>query len=255
MKSIFINEFMNYNIHTQEQNTEHTMPNILVVEDDKAICESIAFALENESFEAQCFEMGLDALDYLNNNDVDLVVLDIGLPDISGFDLLRKIRKSFDIPVIILTARDDDADIVLGLEGLGADDYVTKPFSVRVLISRIRAQLRHTNKQASPVVDSTTGSDQPQVFKINKDLNQILLHDQAIDLTKAECKILLHLVENPNRIHSKEHLLNVMHDRPTGSSDSTIVTHIRHIRVALNKIDSDNEYIKNHRGLGYSLVI
>ncbi|MBT4923834.1 MAG: two-component system response regulator, partial [Candidatus Thioglobus sp.] len=155
----------------------------------------------------------------------------------------------------IITARDADADIVLGLEGLGADDYVTKPFNPRVLVARIRAQLRRANKQASIAKESTAKSKSKQVFTINEDMNQILLHDQVIDLTKAECKILLHLVRNPNRIHSKEQLLNVMYDRPTGSSDSTIVTHIKLIRKSLNKIDPDNEYIENHRGLGYSLVL
>ena len=231
------------------------MPNILLVEDDKVIAESIIFALENDydSFKTHCCTLGNNAIDYFNNNNVDLILLDIGLPDISGFDVLRKIRKTSDIPVIIVTARDDDADIILGLEGMGADDYVTKPLSPRVLVARVKAQLRHVNQQSSAT--EKPASEGEQIFKTNKDLNQILLHDQAINLTKAECKILLHLVENPNRIHSKEQLLNVMHDRPTGSSENTIVTHIRLIRKALNKIDSDNEYIKNHRGLGYSLIL
>jgi two-component system catabolic regulation response regulator CreB len=231
------------------------MPNILLVEDDKVIAESIIFALENDydSFKTHCCTLGNNAIDYFNNNDVDLILLDIGLPDISGFDVLRKIRKTSDIPVIIVTARDDDADIILGLEGMGADDYVTKPLSPRVLVARVKAQLRHVNQQ--PSTTEKLPSEGKQMFKINKDLNQILLHDQAINLTKAECKILLHLVENPNRIHSKEQLLNAMHDRPTGSSENTIVTHIRLIRKALNEIDSDNEYIKNHRGLGYSLIL
>ena len=231
------------------------MPNILLVEDDKVIFESIIFSLENDydSFKAHCCALGNDAIDYFNNNDVDLILLDIGLPDISGFDVLRKIRKTSEVPVIIITARGADEDIVLGIEGLGADDYVTKPFNNRVLIARIKAQLRHVNQQSSAT--EKLASEGKQIFKINKDLNQILLHDQAINLTKAECKILLHLVKNPNRIHSKEQLLNAMYDRPTGSSENTIVTHIRLIRRALNKIDADNEYIKNHRGLGYSLAL
>jgi two-component system catabolic regulation response regulator CreB len=158
------------------------------------------------------------------------------------------------VSVIIITARDADEDIVLGLEGLGADDYVTKPFNNRVLIARIRAQLRHARIQPTSSEDD---QDIPfkQIFEINTDLHQILLHGKVVGLTRAECKILMHLVENPNRIHSKEHLLNIMHDRPTGAGENTIVTHIRHIRMALNKIDSDNEHIKNHKGLGYSLTL
>ncbi|HIG88855.1 MAG: response regulator [Methylococcales bacterium] len=229
------------------------MQNILLVEDDKVIAEGISFALESDSFKVNWCEMGNDALDHLNNNAVDLVLLDIGLPDMSGFDVLRKIRKTLEVPVIIITARDDDADIVLGLEGLGADDYVTKPFNPRVLVARIRAQLRHVRMQNEPVQVVT--KNHKEVFAINEDLNQILLNEQVLHLTNAECKILSCLVEKPNRIHSKEHLLSIMWDRPHGSSEGTIVTHIRSIRRALNKIEPDNEYIKNHRGLGYSLVL
>ena len=231
-----------------------TMPNILLVEDDKIIAESIIFSLENDSFKVTWCEMGNDAIQTLSQSKFDLVLLDIGLPDISGFDVLRKLRKTSEVSVIIITARDADEDIVLGLEGLGADDYVTKPFNNRVLIARIRAQLRHARIQPTSSEDD---QDIPfkQIFEINTDLHQILLHGEVVGLTRAECKILMHLVENPNRIHSKEHLLNIMHDRPTGAGENTIVTHIRHIRMALNKIDSDNEHIKNHKGLGYSLTL
>jgi len=148
------------------------MPTILLVEDDKVIAESISFALESDSFKVNWREMGNDALDYLNNNTVDLVLLDIGLPDISGFDVLRKIRIDSEIPIIIITARDADADIVLGLEGLGADDYVTKPFNPRVLVARIRAQLRRANKQTSIAKEPTAKSKSKQVFTINEDMNQ-----------------------------------------------------------------------------------
>lgn len=230
------------------------MPNILLVEDDKIIAESIIFALESDSFKTAWCEMGNDALKSLNESDFDLVLLDIGLPDVSGFDVLREIRKTSEVPVIIITARDADEDIVLGLEGLGADDYVTKPFNPRVLIARIRAQLRHVNTQATPVKDVVSNSS-GSIFEINKDLHQISLFNIVLELTKAECKILSYLVNKPNQIHSKEQLLNVMHDRPSGSSEDTIITHIRSIRKAIKKVKPDEEYIKNHRGLGYSLIL
>ena len=229
------------------------MSNILLVEDDKIIAEGLNFALESNGFDVQWCSMGFDALTYLDDQDVDLVLLDIGLPDINGFDVLRKIRKTSDIPVIIITAMNDDADIVLGIEGLGADDYVTKPFNNRVLIARIRAQLRHVKSQPNNSIQVNPPAT--QVFEINKNLHQVLLLGKVINLTLAECKILMHLVEHPNRVHSKEHLLNVMHNRATSAGENTIVTHIRHIRIALNAIEPDNEYIKNHRGLGYSLVL
>ncbi|MCH9645380.1 MAG: response regulator [Proteobacteria bacterium] len=231
------------------------MPNILLVEDDKIIAESMNFALESNGFNVKWCAMGYDALSHLENQDTDIVLLDIGLPDINGFDVLRKIRKTSDIPVIIITAMNDDADIVLGLEGLGADDYVTKPFNNRVLIARIRAQLRHTIHSKIAVTPKPIKTPDTKIFEINKDLHQVLLLGQVVGLTRAECKILKYMVEHPNRVHSKEHLLSVMHDKPTGAGENTIITHIKHIRAALNKIDPDNEYIDTLRGLGYSLVL
>ncbi len=230
------------------------MPNILLVEDDKIIAESIIFALENDSFKVRWCEMGNDALASLNESDFDLVLLDITLPDINGFDVLRKIRKTSEVPVIITTARGADEDIVLGLEGLGADDYVTKPFNPRVLIARMRTQLRHVDAQSTPAKE-TVNHSLKNIFEINKDLHQISLFNTVLNLTKAECKILSYLVDKPNQIHSKEQLLNVMHDRPSGSSEDTIITHIRSIRKAIKKVRPDDEYIKNHRGLGYSLIL
>jgi len=228
-------------------NLGHTMTNILLVEDDKIIAESITFALEKDAFEVTHCELGSDALEHVNNNPVDLVLLDIGLPDMNGFDVLRKIRSDSDVPVIIVTARDDDADIVLGLEGLGADDYVTKPLSPRVLVARVKTQLRHTNKQQI--------SSNSEVFKINDAMKQVVFQGETLTLTALEFKILAYLIKHPNKIHSKEHLLNIAWGRPTGSSKNTITTHIKSIRRTLNDVNLDCEYIKTHRGEGYSLVL
>jgi two-component system catabolic regulation response regulator CreB len=223
------------------------MPMILIVEDDRVIAESIVFALENDSFECIWCVSGNKAIEYIQRNPVDLVLLDIGLPDISGFDVLRKIRDESNTPVIITTARGDDADIVLGLEGLGADDYITKPLSPRVLVARVRAQLRRAGN--SPELTPQ------QVFTINEDLQQVEFKSQELNLTQAEYRILSHLIKNPNRIHTREQLLSIIWDRPHGSDENTINTHIKTIRRILNNIEPDNEYIKTHRGLGYSLVL
>ena len=252
---LFISHIYNLQYAVSEQINDPDMPNILLIEDDKIIAESIVFALESDSFKTKWCEMGGDGLKYLNESEVDLVLLDITLPDINGFDVLRKLRKKSEVPVIIITARADDADIVLGLE-IGADDYVTKPFNPRVLIARIRAQLKHVSIQvATDSEQAQAPAVTNQLFEINEDLHQILLHGKVVNLTRAECKILMHMIERPNRIHSKEHLLGVMHDRPTGAGENTIVTHIKHIRMALNEIAPDDEYIKNHKGLGYSLTL
>jgi len=227
------------------------MTNILLVEDDKIIAESITFALEKDAFIVTHCELGADALNHLKKNKIDLVLLDIGLPDMNGFDVLRKIRPDSDVPVIIVTARDDDADIVLGLEGLNADDYVTKPFNPRVLVARVKTQLRHAVNH----IDKQQESSESKIFIINDAMKQIEFKGETIKLTKAYFKILSYLIKHPNKIHSKEHLLNITWSSPTGSRESTITTHIKEIRKILNKVDPDSEYIKTHRGEGYSLVL
>ncbi len=226
------------------------MPNILLIEDDKVIAEAIMFALNKDGFNCKWFTLGAQALEYFEKNDVDLILLDIGLPDISGFDVLRIIRAKSDIPVIVLTAREEDSDQVLTIEGLGADDYIVKKSgsdSPRVIIAKIRAQLR----RYKPNLTNNT----PAVFHYNENLHQVLLKDQVLELTPAELKILSHLVKNPNRLFSKSQLLSVIHDRPVGSDESTIITHIKTIRRKIKAIDGENKYIKTHRGEGYSLIL
>jgi len=116
------------------------MQTILIVEDDKTIAESICFILEKDSFNCKWFDNGKDALEFHKDHEVDLILLDVGLPDMSGFDLLRMVREKSNLPVIIISARDDESDQVLGLEGLGANAYVTKPLSPRLVVAHVRAQ-------------------------------------------------------------------------------------------------------------------
>ncbi len=225
------------------------MPNILIVEDDKTIAEALVFALENSHFNCQWFVTGGEALQHFENNPVDLVLLDIGLPDIDGFDVLRIIRKQADTPVIILTARGESEDQVVALEGHEADDYIVKKCgsdSPRIIIAKIKALLR----RSKPSVKKTSS-----VFCFNEALQQLSFKEKVLTLTPAECKILTHFVKNPNRIFSREVLLSVIHDGPVGSDVATINTHIKSIRRSLKKIDQENAYITTHRGLGYSLIL
>ncbi len=221
------------------------MQHILIVEDDRTIAESIEFILEKDSFTCQWFDNGHAALDYIDNNTVDLVLLDIGLPDMSGFDVLRKIRTKSELPVVIISARDDEADQVLGLEGLGANGYVTKPLSPRLVVAHVRAQLRHLRTDINVSQSS---------FSINDAMQKVVFCAQDLTLTPAEFKILSHLIKHPNRVHSREYLLSIIWDRPHGSDVKTINTHIKSIRKRLHEIDSKNEYIETHRGIGYSLI-
>jgi two-component system catabolic regulation response regulator CreB len=220
------------------------MQHILIVEDDRTIAESIAFILEQDSFSCQWFDNGRDTLDYIENNEVDLMLLDVGLPDMSGFDVLRKVRIKSDLPVIIISARDDESDQVLGLEGLGANGYITKPFSPRLVVAHVRSQLRRDRTDKNP----------KSKFSINQAMQRALFHDQELTLTPAEFKILSHLIKHPNQVHTREYLMNIIWDRPHGSDEKTINTHIKSIRKRLHEIDEMNDYIETHRGIGYSLI-
>ena len=220
------------------------MQHILIVEDDRTIAESIAFILEQDSFSCQWFNNGRDTLDYIENNEVDLMLLDVGLPDMSGFDVLRKVRIKSDLPVIIISARDDESDQVLGLEGLGANGYITKPFSPRLVVAHVRSQLRRDRTDKNP----------KSKFSINQAMQRVMFHNQELTLTPAEFKILSHLIKHPNQVHSREYLMNIIWDRPHGSDEKTINTHIKSIRKRLHEIDEMNDYIETHRGIGYSLI-
>jgi len=221
------------------------MQTILIVEDDKTIAESIAFILEQDSFNCKWFDNGQGALEYINNNEVDLILLDVGLPDMSGFDVLRKVREKYSLPVIIISARDDESDQVLGLEGLGANAYVTKPLSPRLVVAHVRAQLRI----AQPNTKTNTTK-----FSINHAMQRVVFNEIELTLTPAEFKILSHLVKNPNRVHSREFLMSIIWDRPHGSDIKTINTHIKSIRKRLHEVDEKNDFIETHRGIGYSLI-
>ena len=221
------------------------MQHILIIEDDRIIAESIEFVLEKDSFSCQWFNNGNESLNYLDNNKVDLILLDVGLPDMSGFDVLRKVRLKSNIPIIIISARDDESDQVLGLEGLGANAYVTKPLSPRLVVAHVRSQLRHLRS------DKKTSESK---FSINQALQRVIFHDQELTLTPAEFKILSLLIKKPNRVHSREYLMSIVWDRPHGSDLKTINTHIKSIRKRLKEIDSESDYIETHRGIGYSLI-
>ena len=221
------------------------MQTILIVEDDKTIAESICFILEKDSFNCKWFDNGESALNYHKDNEVDLMLLDVGLPDMSGFDLLRRVREKSNIPVIIISARDDESDQVLGLEGLGANAYVTKPLSPRLVVAHVRAQLR----SVKPEVKSGDSK-----FSINHAMQRVVFLNKELTLTPAEFKILSHLIKNPNRAHSREYLMSIVWETNRGSDSKTINTHIKSIRKRLHELDEDNEYIETHRGIGYSLI-
>jgi two-component system catabolic regulation response regulator CreB len=217
---------------------------ILVVEDEPAIADAIQYALESEGFQCQRLVAGAEVMDTLERQPVSLVVLDIGLPDISGVEVCRQIRQRHDVPVIFLTARSGEVDRVVGLE-LGADDYVTKPFSPRELAARVKAVLRRAR--------STSGSPGGTAFQVDEERCHISYFGKALDLSRQEYRLLCLFIKRPGRVYSREQLMDLAWESPEASMDRTVDAHIKNIRAKLRVVRPDLDPIATHRGMGYSL--
>jgi two-component system catabolic regulation response regulator CreB len=223
---------------------------ILIIEDESSIAENISYALSAEGHEPVWCETGRDALEKLASCDFGFIILDVGLPDMNGFDLMRDIRKESMTPVLFLTARASEIDRVVGLE-LGADDYMVKPFSPRELAARVRAILRRTSGLRQEPAFGTAAS--PQIFLVNETRYTISYYGVELDLSRYEYRILKVLVERPGRVFSRQQLMNQAWEDPDMSLERTVDTHIKTIRQKLKTIRPEEDPIATHRGFGYSL--
>lgn len=222
-------------------------PHILIVEDETSIAENIIYALETENFQTSHLTEGGSVANFIQDNDIQLIILDVGLPDILGFDVCKTVRAFSNVPILFLTARSSEIDHVLGLE-LGADDYVTKPFSPRALTARVRAILRRTSE--APVEDADSNS----LLYHDAEKMSITCIDQPLDLTAHEYKLLAAFLEQPGRTFSREQLLDKAWDDPCAAMDRTIDAHIKTLRAKLNKASPRcGDIIQTRRGLGYAL--
>jgi two-component system catabolic regulation response regulator CreB len=219
-------------------------PTILVVEDEPAIADTIQYALESEGFQCQRLEVGAAVVEVLDQKPVALVVLDIGLPDVSGIEVCRRLRQRHDVPVIFLTARTGEVDRVVGLE-LGADDYVTKPFSPRELAARVKAVLRRAGRGS--------GSPPSDAFVLDEEKRQISYFGRALELSRYEYRLLAVLLKRPGRVYSREQLMDLVWDEPEASLDRTVDAHVKNLRAKLRDVRPDVDPIATHRGMGYSL--
>jgi two-component system catabolic regulation response regulator CreB len=194
------------------------------------------------------------ALEALAAGGCALVVLDVGLPDGNGFDFLREIRKTSDVPVVFLTARAEEVDRVAGLE-IGADDYVVKPFSPRELSARVRAILRRAGPRGKPREAALEGSAARSVgpFVIDARRRRATFFGQALDLTRYEYRVLEALLRHPGWVISRETLMSEAWDDPTAAFDRTVDSHIKSLRAKLRAVKADCEAIRTHRGEGYSI--
>ncbi len=222
--------------------------NILVLEDEPAIADTIIYALESEGFSVKWCTTTKDARDVFQQFDIQFVVLDIGLPDGNGFDFCRELRKKSDVPVLFLTARRDEIDRIIGLE-IGGDDYMVKPFSPRELTARIRAILRRTVQYAA----SPSNSTGTYPFTLDDHKKSITYHDQPLILTRYEYRIMKIFIERPGWIFSRDQIMSRVWEEPDSSFDRTVDTHIKSLRAKLDKIKPETCPIQTHRGQGYSL--
>jgi two-component system catabolic regulation response regulator CreB len=230
------------------------MPRLLLVEDEPAIADTLVYALGTERFDVVHTLTGTDALAAAAKEPFDFAILDIGLPDMSGLEVCRRLRETSSIPVLFLTARDGEVDRILGLE-LGGDDYVTKPFSPREIVARVRAILRRS-QTPSPLQQAGPSIDSGKIFHHDTSAMRIRCHGETLDLTAHEYKLLLVLLERPGRVFTRDQLLEHAWQDPGAVTDRTIDAHIKSIRAKLRLVrDGAEDLIQTRRGLGYLLSL
>ena len=225
--------------------------NILIADDEPDIRNLIKISLEENGYTALTAQNGKEAWEILTGQDVHLAILDVMMPLMDGFNLLRKIRETSTVPVIFLTARTDDMDKVLGL-GLGADDYLAKPFSIVELMARVGAQLRRSNDYQRPG-DKAAAVITYGDLAIDKEKCCAFKNGEPIQLGAKEYRLLLHFMENPERVFTKRQLYQAVWDEEYYFDDNTVMVHISRIRSRIEADPQKPRYLKTIRGIGYKL--
>lgn len=225
---------------------------ILIVEDEPAVARGLEYGLTNEGFEVRWADGGRRALAMVAENAPHLIVLDIRLPDLSGFDVCRQLRAGgHRQPILMLTARDDELDKVLGLE-LGADDYVVKPFSLREVVSRIRAMLRRAYGEFAPAPPSAGERLRFGDVVLDGERLHVTRRGEQVDLTPTEFRLLRHLVLHPNRVFSRSDLIEMVWGYDSEVyNERTVDVHIRHLREKLEDDPTNPRWLTTVRGVGY----
>ena len=218
---------------------------IWLVEDEASIADTLIYALQTDGFEVEWFPLGQPLLARLERSRPDFLILDVGLPDISGFELCKQVRALTDTPLMFLTARSEEIDRLIGLE-IGADDYVAKPFSPREVCARIRVILR----RSQPIIPQPS-----QLLALDEERARICFHGQPLTLTRYEYLLLKTLMQAPGRVYSRQQLMDLVWSGAEESLDRTVDTHIKTLRAKLRERDSEANLILTHRGLGYSLEL
>ena len=222
------------------------MRKILLIEDEPSIADNIVYALKTEGFAPTWCHTGREGLARFGRETFALVILDVGLPDMNGFDVCKKIRATSQVPVVFVTARKDEIDRVVGLE-IGGDDYVVKPFTPRELTARIRAILA-PHRSGQPEHASAA-----PMFAVDEERCEIRYHGEPLQLSRYEFRLLKVLIAKPGRVFSRDQLMEQAWEEPDTALDRTVDAHIKTLRAKLRAVCDDDDPIRTHRGLGYSL--
>ena len=224
------------------------MKKILVVDDEKSIVKGIKFSLEQDDMKVEVAYDGETALELAKANHYDMILLDIMLPGFSGLEVCQMIREFSDVPIIMLTAKGDDMDKILGLE-YGADDYITKPFNILEVKARIKAIFRRNNRnvpeQENQKVIETKG------LKIDVDSRRVYIDDKEVNLSAKEFELVYLLVSNPNKVYSREQLLKTIWGPSYPGDARTVDVHVRRLREKIEATPADPKYIHTKWGVGY----
>ena len=221
---------------------------VLVVDDEKLIVKGIRFSLEQDNMEVDCAYDGEEALQKLRENEYDMVLLDIMLPKLTGLEVCQQLREFSNVPVIMLTAKGDDMDKIMGLE-YGADDYITKPFNILEVKARIKAIIRRTKKKEPEKVQSRVVEKGD--LRLDCDSRRLYIGGREINLTAKEFDLLELMALNPNKVYSRDHLLNAVWGYDYPGDVRTVDVHIRRLREKIESNPSAPKYVHTKWGVGY----
>ncbi len=224
------------------------MKKVLVVDDEKSIVKGLKFSLEQDDMQVDVAYDGEDAFNKAKDNEYDLILLDIMLPGYSGLEVCQMIREFSDVPIIMLTAKGDDMDKILGLE-YGADDYITKPFNILEVKARIKAILRRNTKNAPEKSDSKT--IETKGLRIDCDSRRVYIEGKEVNLTAKEFDLVYLLVSNPNKVYSRDQLLKTIWGASYPGDARTVDVHVRRLREKIEATPAEPKYIHTKWGVGY----
>lgn len=223
---------------------------VLVVDDEKLIVKGLRFSLEQDDMEVTCAYDGKEALELAKNNKYDIILLDIMLPKLTGLEVCQQIREFSDVPVIMLTAKGEDMDKILGLE-YGADDYITKPFNILEVKARIKAIIRRTGGKGKESGDKKVQVIEAGDLRLDCDGRRLHVSGQEVNLTAKEFDVLELLVLNPNKVYGRENLLKLVWGEDYPGDVRTVDVHIRRLREKIEPNPSEPKYVHTKWGVGY----